>query len=140
MGEQNRLMYLFHVYQQTKTPGPHPSIATRNNEHKHESNDNAHLIWPVPRKRSIEYNSSSCPNSMEADYTPCLQKDFGNEVRWNPPPYEDEDEDEEDDDDDRSAQQPHSQPHPSSCYVHHYADDKHILFQHAAKILQYTGK
>ena len=25
------------------------------------------------------------------------------------------------------------------CYVNHYADEKQLLFHHAAKIMQYTG-
>ena len=115
-GEANRLMYLFHTYSQ---------------EEKNDD-ENEIRIWPVPRKRSEDFNSESCPNSMDAGYTPCLQTDSSSTIRWNP--------DHNDDiDTDADADADHQQQQPSSCYIHQYSDDKELLFQHAAKIMEYTG-
>jgi len=86
MGEQNRLMYLY---------ATDPDMRS--------------AIWPVPRKRSVEHNSESCPNGI-AGYTPCLQNDFSYEATWDT-----------------------TEP---SCYVNHYTDDKKVVLKHAETMME----
>jgi galactosyl transferase GMA12/MNN10 family len=60
MGEQNRLMYIYH-----------------SNEAVHSA------VWPVPRQRQvIEKKGISCPSDLEG-HLPCLQNDFAHEGNWN---------------------------------------------------------
>jgi galactosyl transferase GMA12/MNN10 family len=64
MGEQNRLMYIYHTNQAVRD-----------------------AVWPVPRQvsdsNSTKYtNSTSCPNAVEG-HVPCLQFDFPREPIWN---------------------------------------------------------
>ena len=87
MGEQNRLMYIF---------ATDPDVRS--------------AVWPVPRKRSAEFNSESCPSGMEG-YTPCLQSDFISQAKWDT-----------------------TDP---SCYVNHYADEKEQVLQHAKMMMKY---
>jgi hypothetical protein len=79
MSEQNRLMYIF------------------NNDA-----DVRKKIWPVPREISEVFNSSSCPNAVNVNYTPCLQNDFAG-VQWDP-----------------------STP---ACFINHYADRKEAVHE-----------
>mmetsp|Transcript_34569 Transcript_34569/g.81500 ORF Transcript_34569/g.81500 Transcript_34569/m.81500 type:complete len:379 (+) Transcript_34569:221-1357(+) len=87
MGEQNRLMYIY---------ATNPDV--------HEA------VWPVPRQRSVEFNSESCPNEVDEAHTPCLQNDDMHQVNWNP-----------------------SEP---SCFVHHYPDAKDALLQYANEVMK----
>lgn len=86
MGEQNRLMYIY---------GTDPDV--------HEA------VWPVPRQKSVEHNSESCPNAVDEGHTPCLQSDFMSLVKWNP-----------------------SEP---SCFINHYPDKKDIIVKYAKAIM-----
>jgi hypothetical protein len=88
MGEQNRLMYVY---------GTDPQVR--------ES------VWSVPRQRSEEWNSESCPNAVDADHTPCLQSDFTSGMKWNP-----------------------SEPF---CFIHHRPDDKERVVEDAKELLKY---
>eukprot|EP00535_Pseudo-nitzschia_heimii_P006799 CAMPEP_0197184386 /NCGR_PEP_ID=MMETSP1423-20130617/9775_1 /TAXON_ID=476441 /ORGANISM="Pseudo-nitzschia heimii, Strain UNC1101" /LENGTH=377 /DNA_ID=CAMNT_0042635183 /DNA_START=80 /DNA_END=1213 /DNA_ORIENTATION=- len=87
MGEQNRLMYVY---------GSDPSVRE--------------IMWPVPRQKSKEFNSESCPNAVDEDHTPCLQNDWTHTVKWKP-----------------------SGP---SCFISHYPDEKHLVAKHAEEILR----
>lgn len=86
MGEQNRLMYVY---------GSDPSVRE--------------VVWPVPRQKSKEFNSESCPNAVDEDHIPCLQNDWSSTVKWKP-----------------------SGP---SCFISHYADNKELVAKHAEKIM-----
>jgi len=86
MGEQNRLMYLY---------ATNPDVRS--------------AIWPVPRKRSVEFNSESCPDGM-AGYTPCLQSDWISEAMWDT-----------------------TEP---SCYVNHYAERKESILKHSEMMME----
>ena len=88
MGEQNRLMYVF---------GADPQVR--------ES------VWPVPRQRSKEFNSESCPNAVDADHTPCLQSDAIFAMKWNP-----------------------SEPF---CFVHHRPDNKEKVVEDGKELMKF---
>ncbi|MGK3738333.1 MAG: hypothetical protein ACI90V_005180 [Bacillariaceae sp.] len=87
MGEQNRLMYIY---------ATDPDVRS--------------AVWPVPRKRSVEFNSESCPSDLKG-YTPCLQSDFIYKAKWDT-----------------------TDP---SCYVNHYADEKIQVLEHAKMMMKY---
>ena len=88
MGEQNRLMYIYRSDPQVRE-----------------------IVWPVPRQRSENFNSESCPNAVDADHTPCLQSDFYKGMRWNP-----------------------SEPF---CFIHHHPDEKEQVVENAKELLKY---
>jgi len=88
MGEQNRLMYVYAM-----------------NPHMHEA------VWPVPRQKSVEFKSESCPDAVDEDHTPCLQNDFQKLVHWNL-----------------------SEP---SCFVSHYANRKQNVVKHAERMMKH---
>eukprot|EP00536_Pseudo-nitzschia_multiseries_P017973 jgi/Psemu1/315267/fgenesh1_kg.1993_\ len=87
MGEQNRLMYIY---------GTNPDV--------HEA------VWPVPRQKSVEFNSESCPNAVDETHTPCLQHDSMSTVKW-----------------DQSG---------PSCFVHHYPDEKMVLIEYTKEVMK----
>lgn len=88
MGEQNRLIYLF---------GSDPLVRG--------------LVWPVPRQKSEEHNSESCPNFVDEAHTPCLQNDFIYHGKWNP-----------------------SDP---SCFISHLPDEKKNILEVTEMIMQH---
>ena len=89
MGEQNRLMYLH---------GTDPRFRRD--------------VWSVPRQKSEEFNSESCPNAVEG-HIPCLQNDFSSTVNWN-------------------ASTP-------SCFISHYADKKEQAIKHGEMMMTHRN-
>lgn len=88
MSEQNRLMYIFNTDEEVRA-----------------------AVWPVPRQKSEEFDSESCPNKVDADHMPCLQTEFIHGAKWD------------------SAE--------PSCFIHHYADDKEDVKDHSKLMLTY---
>lgn len=86
MGEQNRLMYIY---------GSDPRVRE--------------VVWSVPRQKSDEFKSYSCPNAVDKAHTPCLQNDWVHSVTWKP-----------------------SGP---SCFISHYPDNKSLVAEHAKAIM-----
>mmetsp|Transcript_93727 Transcript_93727/g.190823 ORF Transcript_93727/g.190823 Transcript_93727/m.190823 type:complete len:382 (-) Transcript_93727:48-1193(-) len=82
MGEQNRLMYVYAV---------NPLVRED--------------VWVVPRQKSVEFNSESCPNHVDESHTPCLQSDKVSSLTWN--------------------------PSKASCFISHYTDAKEEIIKHA---------